>query len=131
MKSALFWLLGIVFWFTGVLFIRLGGATLFVDNSPWLLALFALALPVSWLFVKILATVGQVRGADLLNATVVASIAASTIDGIVLTWFPTIYAPDPAKLLLIAAWLLWGIGIGLCVGYWQARHSLDDVTNLS
>jgi hypothetical protein len=39
----LFVLLGITFWFTGVLFVRLGGEILFVKDSPWFMLLFALA----------------------------------------------------------------------------------------
>jgi hypothetical protein len=49
----LFVLLGFVFWFSGVLFVRLGGEALFIEGSPWLYFLFAIVLPASRVFVKI------------------------------------------------------------------------------
>lgn len=124
----LFVLLGIVFWFTGVLFVRLGGEALFVQGSPWLLFLFVLALPVSWVFVKVSAVVGQVHGAELLTALVLETITATLIDGTVLTWFQTVYSHEQSRLLLIAAWLLWGGGMGLAVGYLESLRGLPQRT---
>jgi hypothetical protein len=66
--------------------------------------------------------IGQVKGLQLLNALVIETITATLMDGTVLTWFQTIYSQDSAKLLLIAAWLLWGGGMGLAVGYWQSNR---------
>jgi hypothetical protein len=118
----LFMFLGIVFWFTGVLFVRLGGEALFISGSPWLFFLFAIAVPASWGFVQLTTMIGQVKGLQLLNALVIETITATLMDGTVLTWFQTIYSQDSAKLLLIAAWLLWGGGMGLAVGYWQSNR---------
>jgi hypothetical protein len=126
LNLAFFILLGIVFWFTGVLFIRLGGEKLFVNDSPWLLFLFALAVPISWVFVKISAIVGKVSGAELLGALAIETATATLIDGTVLTWFQNIYSYDQTKLLLIAAWLLWGGGMGLAVGYLESLRSINE-----
>jgi hypothetical protein len=121
----LFVLLGITFWFTGVLFVRLGGEILFVKDSPWLILLFALAVPISWIFVKVSAVMGQVSGTELLRALVLETITATLIDGTILTWFQPIYSHEPSRLLLIAAWLLWGGGMGLAVGYWESLRNLN------
>jgi hypothetical protein len=122
----LFVLLGVVFWFSGVLFIRLGGDALFIEGSPWLYFLFAIALPASWVFVKISAVVGKVSSTELLKAAVVATITATFLDGTVLTWFQSVYGDEQSKLLLIAAWLLWGAGMGLIVAYWESRYRIDE-----
>jgi hypothetical protein len=124
----LFVLLGITFWFTGVLFVRLGGGALFIQGSPWVLFLFALAIPVSWVFVKISAAVGQVHGPELLAALVLETSTATLIDGAVLTWFQTVYSHEQSTLLLIAAWLLWGGGMGLAVGYLESLRGLPQKT---
>ncbi|NJN88279.1 MAG: DUF5367 family protein [Leptolyngbyaceae cyanobacterium SL_7_1] len=122
----LFVLLGIAFWFTGVLFIRLGGEALFVNGSPWLLFLFALAIPISWVFVKLSAVVGNVSGAELLSALVIETITATLIDGTVLTWFQSVYSHEQTTLLLIAAWLLWAGGMGLAIGYLESLRSVNE-----
>jgi hypothetical protein len=122
----LFLLLGIIFWFTGVLFVRLGGEILFAKDSPWLLLLFALAVPISWIFVKVSAVVGQVSGVELLHALVLETITATLMDGTVLTWFQPIYSHEQSRLLLIAAWLLWGVGMGLAIGYLESLRGLNE-----
>lgn len=128
LKVSFFVLLGIIFWFTGVLFVRLGGEALFVNDSLWLLFLFALAIPISWAFVKISAILGKVSGSALLRALMIEAATATLVDGTILAWFQNIYSYDQTKLLLIAAWLLWGIGIGLTIGYLE---SLRDVSEKS
>jgi hypothetical protein len=125
LNVGLFVLLGIIFWFSGVLFVRLGGAVLFVKGDLWLLVLFALALPISWVFVKVTEVIGRVSGLELLRAVVLESIAATIIDGTVLTWFQPIYSDDRSTLLAIAAWLLWGAGMGLAVAYWESQRSFN------
>jgi hypothetical protein len=46
---------------------------------------------------------------------------AMLLDGIALTWFQGWYGLAPAGLLLAAAWLLWGVGVSLGIGYWASR----------
>lgn len=125
LNFALCVLLGVIFWFIGVLFVRLGGETLFINGSPWLLFLFALIIPISWIFVKVSAVIGKVSGAALLNTLVIETVVATLIDGTVLTWFQSIYSNDQTKLLLIAAWLLWGGGMGLAIGYLESLRGVE------
>jgi hypothetical protein len=120
-NTALFIVLGIVFWFSGVLFIRFAGEALFVSRNPWLFLLFIAAIPAAWGFVKITAVVGQISGDALLGAVSLASVSAAVLDGIALTWFPSWYGLEPSGLLLAAAWLIFGFGAGLGIGYWESR----------
>ncbi|HIK42300.1 DUF5367 family protein [Thermoleptolyngbya sp. M55_K2018_002] len=126
LNISFFVLLGIIFWFTGVLFVRLGGEALFVSDRPWLLFLFALAIPISWVFVKVSAILGKVSGTELLSALMIEAATATLIDGTVLAWFQNIYSYDQTKLRLIAAWLLWGIGIGLSIGYLESLRGVSE-----
>lgn len=101
--------LGAAFWFEGVLFIRFLGEHLFVSGNPWLLGWFIASIPLSWVLVKIGATIGQVEGENLLTATALMTLAAVLLDGVGLTWFQDWYGlGEPEQLLLAAAWLLWG-----------------------
>lgn len=118
---ALFIGLGIVFWVSGVLFIHFAGSPLFDYSNPWLLLLFVAAIPLSWVFAKILAVLGQVSGADLLRAFSLSSFAAAVLDGIALTWFPGLYGLEQARLFLAAAWLIYVFGVGFGIGYWVSR----------
>lgn len=113
--------LGVVFWVSGVLFIRFAGLPLFDRSNSWLWLLFVAAIPLSWFFVKILIVVGQLSGADRLRAVALSSFAAALLDGIAITWFPALYGLEQAGLLLAAAWLIYVFGVGVGIGYWVSR----------
>jgi Family of unknown function (DUF5367) len=118
----LFVVLGITFWFEALLFIRLGGESLFVNGNPLLVLWFVASIPIAWILVKIGAIVGKIDGEDLLSAVAIMALTAMLLDGIALTWFQGWYGLAQAGLLLAAAWLLWGVGISLAIGYWASRQ---------
>jgi hypothetical protein len=74
------------------------------------------------MLVKVSVVVSKVDGKDLLNAVAIMVLTATLLDGIALTWFPGWYGLAPAGLLLAAAWLLWGVGLSLAIGYWTSRQ---------
>ncbi len=116
-----FVILGITFWLEALLFIRFGGESLFVNGNPWLLLLFVVSIPISWVLIEIGAIVSKIDREDLLNAVVIMALTALLLDGIALTWFQSWYGLSQTGLLLAAAWLLWGVGIALSIGYWASR----------
>jgi Family of unknown function (DUF5367) len=113
----LFVLLGVVFWFEALLFIRFGGESLFVNGNPLLVLWFVASIPIAWILVKISAIVGKIDGEDLLSAVAIMALTALLLDGIALTWFQDWYGLAQAGLLLAAAWLLWGVGISLAFAF--------------
>jgi hypothetical protein len=113
---------GAVFWFEALLFIRFEGESLFVNGNPWLLLLFIVSIPIAWVLVKIGAVVGKVEGEDLLSAVAIMALTATLLDGVALTWFQSWYGLTQVGLLLAAAWLLWGVGVSLAIGYWTSRQ---------
>jgi Family of unknown function (DUF5367) len=117
-----FVILGAIFWFEALLFIRFGGESLFVNGNLWLLLLYVASIPIAWISIEISAIVGKIEREDLLNAVVIMALTALLLDGIALTWFQSWYGLAPTGLVLAAAWLLWGVGISLGIGYW-ASHS--------
>lgn len=114
-------ILGVVYWLEALLFIRFGGEELFVNGNPWLLLLFVAALPIAWVLVKVSAVVGKIDRQDLLSAVAIMALTAMLLDGVALTWFQGWYGLAPAGLLLASAWLLWGVGVSLGIGYWVSR----------
>jgi Family of unknown function (DUF5367) len=123
----LFVMLGMIFWLEALLLIRFEGEALFVNGNPWLLLLFIASLPISWVLVKVSALIGNIEGEDLLSAVAIVALTATLLDSVALTWFQGWYGLAPAGLLLAAAWLLWGVGIGLGIGYWASRTSSTSV----
>ena len=119
----LFVVLGMMFWLEALFFIRFGGESLFVNGNPWLLLLFVASIPISWVLVKVSVLLSKVDGKNLVNAVAIMVLTATLLDGIALTWFPGYYGLAPAGLLLAAAWLLWGVGLSLAIGYWASRQS--------
>ncbi len=116
-----FAILGAVFWFEALLCIRFGGASLFVDGNPWLLLLFVASIPVAGMLVKVSAVIGKVDRQNLFSAVAIMALTATLLDGVALTWFQGWYGLTAAGLLLAAAWLLWGVGVSLGIGYWASR----------
>jgi Family of unknown function (DUF5367) len=117
----LFVILGIGFWFEALLFIRFEGESLFVNSNPLLLLLFGSSIPIAWVLIKISAIIGKIDGKDLLNAVAIMALTALLLDGVALTWFQSWYGLAQTGLLLAAAWLLWGVGISLGIGYWTSH----------
>ena len=60
-----FVILGIIFWFEALLFIRFGGESLFVNGNPWLLLLYVASIPIAWISSEISAIVGKIDREDL------------------------------------------------------------------
>jgi len=118
----LFVSLGTTFWFVALLFIRFWGDRLFINGNPWLIFLFMSSIPIAWVLVKASAIIGKVEGENVLKATALMSLTGLLLDGIALTWFQNWYGLEQTRLLLASAWLLWGVGVSLAVGYWESRR---------
>lgn len=101
-------------WFAASRFIKRGARHGLFSPGPRRVALFALSP---------LLAVGLVEGTVWALATppgfVVESVALQTavatmLDGVALTWVPgLLYSRDDAVARVGAAWLLWGVGLGL------------------
>ena len=124
----LFASIGAGFWLVFVLLIRFWGEYLFIvgvasqneNRNPWLLGLFIISIPLSWVLIKTSMTICKVEGNRVLTATAIVTITAMLLDGIALTWFQNWYGLEPTRLVLVAAWLLWGAGMGLAMGYCES-----------
>jgi hypothetical protein len=124
MNLLLFVGLGVLAWSIGVLFIRFAGTMFFVNGSVWLIGLYLLTIPVVWLTIESVALVGKLSRLKTFIAIVILNFTATLLDGVAISWLPSIYGlPAPAHLLA-AAWLLWFVGISLYLSFMMARSEI-------
>jgi Family of unknown function (DUF5367) len=117
-KIILFTALGVVFWFTAAMIIRFCGASVFSENNPMMLLFFVLAIPVTFGFMYVTTLAAKLRFSELLKPVVVMTFTAAFLDGIALTWFRTLYSESFEVALHGAAWILWGVGLGLLFSFY-------------
>ncbi len=107
--------IGVVAWGIGVVALRMMGPGGWLGNERTALV-YALivpaTLPIVWLGPRL---VGLPRRESLAAAAMITTPAA-LMDGVVVRWFPSVYAPNPAALAQAGATLLWGLGVGLALG---------------
>ena len=126
-SNQLFGLIGLggVFWASAALAIRSVPELLFGTQNRQVLS-FAAAAPVSlYGFLRPTEILLGISPSARVYTTVVLSASALLLDGIAMMWFPQIYEnPELTKknntLALLysrrgAAWILWGVGVGLIV----------------
>ena len=114
--------LGAIFWLLAALVFRFLGPSVFTPDSAVLFIVFALAVPVAWGFVWLGTTLAGVRGEAVMPAVVIMSVTAMLLDGVALTWFPSLYGMPPDSLVIVGACLLWGVGWILAIAYlWNRR----------
>lgn len=105
--------LGIAFWATGVLVVRLGGETIFGENSPWLGLAFVLAVPLLLTSMYLTRLVTRLDWHEFVGPMGIMTFSAVFLDGLVLAWYHPLYAASYEVALHGAAWILWGGGMGL------------------
>jgi hypothetical protein len=120
----LFVALGILFWSSGVLFIRFAGTMFFVNGSIWLIGLYLLTIPVVWLTIESVALVGKLSRLKTFMAIVILNFTATLLDAVAISWLPSIYGLSAPAHLLAAAWLLWFVGISLYLSFMMARSEI-------
>ncbi len=84
--------------------------------SPWFSgALLLLTVPVTWLTLRLVRRVAGRDCPDPFVAMGIASVPALLLDGVALTWMPTLYSAVEPQQRAAAAWLLWFVGVGLAL----------------
>ena len=84
--------------------------------------LFIAAIPLALGFVPLARRVGHLRTHQIVPGLALATMAATLCDGIALTWLRGLYGTDPAEVLAGAAWLFWGVGLGLLWAFLLERR---------
>ena len=108
-------IMGAVYWFVAALVVR-WTAVEWVGSTAATLVVFALIVVVTpaalWLGMRI----ARAKRAQAGYAATVMTMVALFLDGIALTWFPSLYGTDPKVLLGGAASIMFGAGAALLIG---------------
>lgn len=118
----IFVVLGMVFWASGMLTVRVFGSTVFTPENPLMAVFYLLAFPLLWVALFIARKVSQVPMNQMIEPTTIMTFTAIFIDGLVIGWFPHIYGDDSSQIMRGAAWILWGGGAGLFWAWILARR---------
>lgn len=111
----------VAFWYVAVLFIRFGLDAGWYGGAPGAL-LFVVTVPGAWGSVWLAMRVARLGPAQVVPGTAFACAVAMLCDGVALTWAPGVYGGASARLVLGAAWLLFGVGAILVAALFTARR---------
>jgi hypothetical protein len=110
-------ILGMVFWFAAAMVVRFSNENVFSENNPLLFFYFFMAFPSSYCLILISKKTAKLQSSEILNAVVIMTFIATFLDGIALSWFGQLYGETYEIRLFGSAWILWGVGAGLLLGY--------------
>jgi hypothetical protein len=113
-------ILGIIFWFAAAMIIRFLGPTFFGSGTMLQVVAFVVTVPIAWVFFWLGITLVGAKGAAVMPTMVVMSFTAMLLDGIALTFFPTLYGPT---YVIGGAWILWGLGLIQVMTFIQTRRA--------
>lgn len=116
-KVFLFLALGVMFWFIAAMIIRFTGSYVFSENNPKLILFFIIAIPLTVVSMYITKLIGKLKFNELLKPVAIMTIMATLLDGIALAWFRQLYSQSFEIAFHGAAWILWGVGLGLLFAY--------------
>jgi hypothetical protein len=81
-----------------------------------------LAIPLTLLSMYVMKLLCGASWQELLRPVVVMTFTATFLDGIALAWFRQLYGASLEVALLGAAWIHWGVGLGLLFAYVLERQ---------
>jgi hypothetical protein len=114
----LFVVLGAVFWFSGVLTVRLFNDAVFSAGNPLLILMFVLAFPITLVFIWIAKIASGLRYNELVVPTTIMTFTALFLDGSIIAFAPQFYAPDQVTVMHGAGFIMWGGAVGLFIAWW-------------
>jgi hypothetical protein len=123
-QVGLFVVLGIVFWFSGAMLVRIGGPKVFTEGNPLLVVLYILTLPISLGFIAIARALSGVPLRDMLVPSAIMTAVALLLDGVAVGFFSQLYGSTPDWVMHGAGLILWGGGVGLVCAAWFSRATL-------
>lgn len=115
--------LGVAFWLTGVLMIRIAGPSVFTTNNPLLIAAYIACFPLLYLALFISSRVSRIPMNNMMEPIIIMTFSAIFIDGAVIAWLPQVYGDNTEQVMLGAAWLLWGAAAGLFCAWVLSRRA--------
>jgi hypothetical protein len=116
-KVFIYIFLGVAFWYQAAMIIKYFGENVFSTNNPKLLLFFFLAIPITLASMYITSLICKLKLFELLSPVVIMTFTATFLDAIALVWFRHLYSESFEVAMYGAAWILWGVGLGLLFAY--------------
>jgi Family of unknown function (DUF5367) len=116
-KLFLFVALGAAFWYQAAMIINFFGESVFTENNPKLMLFFFIAVPLTIASMYVTALISKLKLYELLKPVVIMTFTATFLDGIALIWFRHLYSDSFEVAMHGAAWILWGVGLGLLFAF--------------
>lgn len=129
-KRLLFIVLGVAFWFCAAMIVRFGNELVFSEGSSYLLPLFIATIPISYGFLFVTMKLGKLKLYELLIPVTIIAFTAMFCDGIAMTWFVKLYGKTHEIVHFGAAFILWGVFVGLCLAYLHSNEKLVSNSKL-
>jgi hypothetical membrane protein len=101
-------ILGVVFWFSGVIGVKLLGDYEFTENSSYKFIMFLLFFPMTCLFILISQKIAKLNKSETSKAVVIITITAVFCDGAALNRFRQIYTQTYEVSHYGATWIFYG-----------------------
>jgi hypothetical protein len=125
-SNLLYVVLGVVFWFSAAMLVRFLGEAVFTPNKPLLIVMFLAAIPIGRLFIFIAQQIGKLPDNAVFVPTVMMTQVALLLDGIAITWFPQLYGEAHTTVMLGAALIMWGAGIGMVIAWLMSKQAITS-----
>lgn len=98
---------GISFWFVGAMCVKFG-SQFGVFGPVASIYSFGAGVIISWISVLFMISVAKLHPAQIVPGISLGLAVATFLDGIVITWGPSLYGTSYDEIALGAAWILWG-----------------------
>lgn len=104
---------GAVLWFLAAMIVRALAPTGALDGGVATLMAFAATVPATIPFVLIGRRLAGLAKSKIVEGVAIVTATATFLDAVAMIWFQPLYSRDPAQALHGAAFILWGVGVGL------------------
>jgi hypothetical protein len=128
-KVILFVALGAAFWFNAAMIIRFWAAAVFTENNPKLILFYLLGIPLTLASLFATKLISKLQYSELLKPVVIMTFTATFLDGVALTWFRKLYSESFEVALHGAAWILWGVGLGLLFSFYLDLKGSKNISD--
>jgi hypothetical protein len=125
-STVLYVVLGGAFWFAAAMLVRVLGEAVFTPGNPLLIVMFVVAIPVGRLFIWTAQRLGKLPDEAVFAPAVMMTQVALLLDGVAITWFPQLYGQSHTTVMLGAALIMWGAGVGMVIAWMMAKVAIPS-----
>lgn len=128
--------IGAVLWYVAAFTVKQFGVSVFNGDDTKMVLILLSSIPSTFIFLWLIKLIVKKSYSQLFETVVMLTITATLLDGIAMTYFRDYFYDNNYVISLRgAAWILWGVGMGLLISYLllpkseklSVKHSLLSV----